>query len=91
MCKWHLLIDNEKHVLQDILVRPFERVPASGKKHSKLSYVLLILSKSKENVTLTWAAGVQNVLFVTITRDKFVIYVPIRKYGNHKHMKIYKL
>jgi hypothetical protein len=26
MCKWYLSIDNEKHVLQDILVRPFEQV-----------------------------------------------------------------
>ena len=31
------------------------------KNHSKLSYFLLILSKNKENVTFTLAAGVQNV------------------------------
>jgi hypothetical protein len=40
-------------------------------------HCLLILSKNKENVTFTWATGVQNVLFVTITGDKFGIYVPI--------------
>ena len=40
-------------------------------------HCFLILSKNKENVTFTWATGVQNVLFVTITEDKFGIYVPI--------------
>jgi hypothetical protein len=45
-----------------------------SKKHSKLSYFLLILSKNKENVTFTWAVEVQDVLFLTITGDKFVIY-----------------
>ena len=40
-------------------------------------HCLLILSINKENVTFTWATGVQNVLFVTITGDKFDIYVPI--------------
>ena len=40
-------------------------------------HCLLILSKNKENVPFTWATGVQNVLFVTITGDKFGIYVPI--------------
>jgi hypothetical protein len=50
--------------------------------HSRFSYFLLILSKNKENVTFTCAAGVQHVLFLTITGDKFVIYVPIRRYGD---------
>ena len=36
---------------------------------------------NNENVTFTWAAGVQNVLFFTITGDKLVIYVPILRYG----------
>ena len=57
-------------------------LPTPGKKHSKLSYCILILSKNKENVTFTWAAGVQNVLFLTITGDKFVINVPICRYGD---------
>ena len=35
-----------------------------------------------ENVTFTWPAGVQDVLFFTITGDKFVIYIPIRRYGD---------
>jgi hypothetical protein len=38
--------------------------------------------QTKLFVTLTWAAEVQNVVFLTITGDKFVIYVPIRKYGD---------
>jgi hypothetical protein len=29
-----------------------------------------------------WTAGVQNVLLFTITGDEFVIYVPIRRYGD---------
>jgi tetrahydromethanopterin S-methyltransferase subunit H len=37
---------------------------------------------NKENVTFTWPTGVQNVLLLTITGDKFVIYVPIRRYGD---------
>jgi hypothetical protein len=41
---------------------------------------LPILSNNKENVTFTWPVGVQCVLFFTITGDKFVIYVPIRRY-----------
>ena len=48
-------------------------------------HCLLILSKNKENVTFvtfTWPAGVQNVLFFTITGDKFGIYVPMRRYGH---------
>ena len=49
---------------------------------SKLSYFLLILFQSKEDVTFTWAAGVQHVLLLTITGDKFVIYVPIGRYGD---------
>ena len=40
-------------------------------------HCLCILSKNKEKVTFTWATGVQNVLFVTITGDTFGIYVPI--------------
>ena len=34
------------------------------------------LSNHKENVTFTWSAGVQNILFLTITGDKFIVYVP---------------
>ena len=34
-----------------------------------------------ENVTFTWPAGVQHVLFFTIAVDKFAIYVPIGRYG----------
>ena len=45
-------------------------------------HCLLILSKNKKNVTFTWATGIQNVLFLTITGDKFVIYVPIRRCGD---------
>ena len=45
-------------------------------------HCLLILSKNKQNVTFTWATGIQNVLFLTIAGDKFVIYVPIRKCGD---------
>ena len=56
--------------------------PTSGEKHSKLSYFLLILSNNKENVTFTWSTGVHYVLFFTITGEKFVIYVPIRRYGD---------
>jgi hypothetical protein len=41
---------------------------------------LLISSNNKENVTFTWSVGVQCVLFFTITGNKFVIYVPIRRY-----------
>jgi hypothetical protein len=52
------------------------------KKYLKLSYFLLILSKNKENVTFTWPAGIQNVLFFTIAGDTFVIDVPIRRYGD---------
>jgi hypothetical protein len=29
-----------------------------------------------------WSTGVQDVLFFTIGGDKFVIYVPIRRYGD---------
>ena len=59
-----------------------------GKKHSKLSYFfLLILYKNKENVTFMGAVGVQNVLFLTITGDKFVIYVPIRRYEDFNTLK----
>jgi hypothetical protein len=43
---------------------------------------MLILSKNKENVIFTWAAGVQTVLFFTMTGDEFAIYVPIRRYGD---------
>ena len=45
-------------------------------------HCLLILSKNKENVTFTWATAVQDVLFFTIAGDKFVIYVPNRRYGD---------
>ena len=48
---------------------------------------LLTLSKNKENVTFTWATGVQNVLFLTITGDKFVVYVPIRRYEDFNTLK----
>ena len=44
-------------------------------------HFLLILSSNKENVTFTWPAVVQNILFFTITGDKFVIYAPIRRYS----------
>jgi hypothetical protein len=46
-----------------LLIR--SQYPPPDKKHSKLSYYLLILSKNKENVTFTWPTGVQNVLFFT--------------------------
>ena len=63
--------------------RVLPKVPTPSKKHSKLSYFLFTLSKNKEHVTFTWATGFQNVLFLTIlTGDKFVIYVPIRRYGD---------
>jgi hypothetical protein len=39
------------------------------------------------NVTFTWVAVVQNVLFLTITGNKFVIYVPIRRYGDFNTLK----
>ena len=55
-------------------------VPYNRLKYLKPSYFLLILYKNKENVTFTWPAGVQNVLFLSITGDKFVIYAPIRRY-----------
>jgi hypothetical protein len=45
-------------------------------------HCLLILSKNNENVTFTWATGVQDVLFFTIAGDKFRIYVPIRRYAD---------
>jgi hypothetical protein len=61
---------------------PISNILHRVKKHSKLSYYLLIFSKNKENVTFTWPTGVQNVLFFTITRDKFTIYVPIHRYGD---------
>jgi len=31
--------------------------------------------------------GIQNVLFLTITRDKFIIYVPIRRYEDFNTLK----
>ena len=46
-----------------LLIR--SQYPPPDKKHSKLSYYLLILTKNKENVTFTWPTGVQNVLFFT--------------------------
>jgi hypothetical protein len=45
-------------------------------------FLFLELSKNKENVSFTWAAGVQNVLFFYYDQDQFVIYVPIRRYGD---------
>jgi hypothetical protein len=42
---------------------------------------LFFPKQNKENVTFTAAAGVQNVFFFTVTGDKFVIYVPIRRCG----------
>ena len=42
------------------------------------------LSNNIENVTFTWPAGFSNVLFVTLTGDKFVIYVPIHRYYTGK-------
>jgi hypothetical protein len=38
-----------------------------------LSYAVTVSYKNKENVTFTWATGVQNVLFFTIAGDKFVL------------------
>ena len=73
---------NIKLLLRSIVGFYQSQYPTPGKKLSKLSYFILILSKNKENVTFTWSAGVQNVLFLTITGDKFVIYVPIRRYGD---------
>jgi hypothetical protein len=79
-------ISTDRHVNNEFITGSVTlincRVLPKGNKHSKLSYFLLILSKNKENVTFTWAAVVQNVLFLTITGDKFVIYVPIRRYGD---------
>ena len=40
----------------------------------------LLILYNKENVTFTWPARVQIVLCLTIIGDKFVIYVPIRRY-----------
>jgi hypothetical protein len=39
----------------------------------KFSYVWLILFNNKEDVTFTWSTGVQNVLLLTKTGDKFAI------------------
>ena len=62
-----------------------------GKKNTRNFHIfLLILSKNKENVTFTWATVVQNVLFFTTTGDKFVIYVPISRYGDFKHPEVAK-
>jgi hypothetical protein len=36
-------------------------------------HCLLIFSKNKEKVTFTWATRIQNVLFVTITGDKYSV------------------
>ena len=47
-------------------------VPYTGKKSP-------IPPKNKENVTFRWATDVS---FFTITGDKFVIYVPVRRYGD---------
>jgi hypothetical protein len=44
--------------------------------------VYLFFPKSKKTSLLRGSPGVQNVLFFTITWDKFVIYVPIRRYGD---------
>jgi hypothetical protein len=60
----------------EILTPWSSQVHHEAQPNSKLLYFLLILSKNKENVTFTWATGVQNVLCLNITRDKFVIYVP---------------
>ena len=52
------------------------------------SFILNIWSKST-NVTFTWPAGVQSVILcVTITGDKFVIYVPLRRYPTGKSLVI---
>ena len=50
-------------------------------------HCLLILSKNKENVTFTWATGVQDVLCFTIAGDKFGIYVPISRYGDFNTLR----
>ena len=43
-------------------------------------FFYLFLPTTKKTLTFTWPVGVQCVLFFTITGDKFVIYVPIRRY-----------
>jgi len=42
----------------------------------------LFFPKTKKTSLLRGPPGSQNVLFLTITGDKFAIYVPIRRYGD---------
>jgi hypothetical protein len=51
------------------------------KKKTLETFIFFLILSNKDNVTFMWPVGVQNVLFFTITGDKFVIYVPIRRYS----------
>jgi hypothetical protein len=68
-----LLGEISKSMTVNLYSKNTVKVYKPGKKHSKLSYFLLILSKNQKNVTFTWAVGVQNVLFFIYFYSIFTI------------------
>jgi hypothetical protein len=54
---------------------------------STLFGALFVFSPFHVECTFTLPAGIQNVLFLTIAVNKFVIYVPIRRYGDFNTLK----